>query len=323
MASGDYNELDLLEILRVLRKSFWTIAALFAAAVTAAALATVFIVPKKYQCTFVFRIQSRGVPNRIDSMGALTATQLGELGGLLPQTDGNALANLVKETITARGFQGKVLRRCGYPSSPEDAERFAKRISVEIRNPDIIRVGVIWTDPRRTYDLAQAILELCRLELEARIKRQATWNKGFIEEHFRRTRDQLARADDNLARFCRAHGLPLPPPGPAADFQWPAALGLSDAGEYQRLLRERRVAEEIYFLLVGQLEQARLAESREDNMEIEAIDPPVVPYKKHSPSLGLNVAVAGFLALFLGMGIAFFREYLAKHTGAGTRAEPV
>jgi succinoglycan biosynthesis transport protein ExoP len=77
---------------------------------------------------------------------------------------------------------------------------------------------------------------------------------------------------------------------------------------YGQLLREQKVAEQIYLLLVSQLEQARIAESKEKNVEIQTIDAPQVPYKKHSPSVSLNMALAGLLTGFIGVAWAVFSE---------------
>ena len=75
------------------------------------------------------------------------------------------------------------------------------------------------------------------------------------------------------------------------------------------MVREQKVAEEIYLMLSAKLEEARITEAKEENVIIQVIDPAYVPDKKHSPSTTLNMAVAGFLALFAGVGLAFMREY--------------
>ncbi|HEY8464234.1 MAG TPA: GNVR domain-containing protein [Bacillota bacterium] len=78
--------------------------------------------------------------------------------------------------------------------------------------------------------------------------------------------------------------------------------------QYGRLVREQKVAEQIYTLLVSQLEQARIAESRENNVEIQIIDAPVIPDKKHSPSTVINILLTGIITVFLGIGWAVFKE---------------
>jgi succinoglycan biosynthesis transport protein ExoP len=78
--------------------------------------------------------------------------------------------------------------------------------------------------------------------------------------------------------------------------------------QYGQLLREQKVAEQLYILLANQLEQSRIAESKDRNVEIQTIDAPVIPYKKHSPSTVLNMVLAAFLVGFLGLGWAVYQE---------------
>lgn len=78
--------------------------------------------------------------------------------------------------------------------------------------------------------------------------------------------------------------------------------------QYGQLVREREVAERIYILLVSQLEQARIAEENEQNVQIQVIDAPVIPHRKHSPSTAVNMMITLLLVGFLGVGAAVFKE---------------
>ncbi len=78
--------------------------------------------------------------------------------------------------------------------------------------------------------------------------------------------------------------------------------------QYGQLLREQKVTEQIYIFLVSQLEQARIAEAKENNVEIQVIDAPVIPHKKHSPSTLINMALIGFLTCFFGLAGAIYKE---------------
>ena len=87
----------------------------------------------------------------------------------------------------------------------------------------------------------------------------------------------------------------------------------ADLLNYGRLAREQKVAEQIYIMLAGQLEQAKLDEAREERITIHVLDAPVIPHKKHSPSTVKNMIIAGFLTLFAGTLWAFFRDYIDKY----------
>ncbi len=97
--------------------------------------------------------------------------------------------------------------------------------------------------------------------------------------------------------------------------------------EYGRLLREVKVQETLYTLLASQLEQARLAEAR-DTPTVQVLDPAIPAEKKSRPSIRLNMMIAGVLALFVGIFLAFFLDYLARvrarerHQGLEPEAAP-
>jgi len=79
--------------------------------------------------------------------------------------------------------------------------------------------------------------------------------------------------------------------------------------EYGRRLRELKVQETLYTLLTSQYEQAKLAEAR-DTPTVQVLDPAIPAEKKSKPHIGLNMVISGVLALFVGIFLAFFLEYL-------------
>ncbi len=81
--------------------------------------------------------------------------------------------------------------------------------------------------------------------------------------------------------------------------------------EYGRRLRDLKVQETLYALLTSQLEQAKLAEAR-DTPTVQVLDPAIPAEKKSKPRIGLNMMIAGVLALFVGIFLAFFLEYLER-----------
>lgn len=80
---------------------------------------------------------------------------------------------------------------------------------------------------------------------------------------------------------------------------------------YSRLMRELKVQETLYALLTSQLEQAKLAEAR-DTPTVQVLDPAIPAEKKSRPSIRNNMTLAGVLAVFVGIFLAFFLSYLER-----------
>jgi len=75
----------------------------------------------------------------------------------------------------------------------------------------------------------------------------------------------------------------------------------------------------IYSLIAQQIETAMLAEAKE-NFAFKVLDPPKVPDTKIKPKRKLMIMMSFVVSLFLGIMIAFFKEYVEK-TKAQSREE--
>lgn len=75
------------------------------------------------------------------------------------------------------------------------------------------------------------------------------------------------------------------------------------------LLREQNVLEQVFLLLRNRYEEVRIAEAMRTS-NVAVIDPAVAPRSPVSPRPLLNLALAGFLGLFVGLGGVFVLEFL-------------
>ncbi len=92
----------------------------------------------------------------------------------------------------------------------------------------------------------------------------------------------------------------------------PAMVAVPDlALQFGRLFRQVKVQETLFTLLTSQHEQAKIAEAR-DTPTVQVLDPAVPADKRTRPRLLLNVAVAGVLALVIGVFAAFSLDYRAR-----------
>ena len=90
----------------------------------------------------------------------------------------------------------------------------------------------------------------------------------------------------------------------------PAFASVPSLGrEYARLMRDLKIQETLHAMLASQYEQAQLAEAR-DTPTVQVLDRAKPPTRKIRPSVRMNMMVAGVTALFIGILLAFFLEYL-------------
>lgn len=92
----------------------------------------------------------------------------------------------------------------------------------------------------------------------------------------------------------------------------PAMTTVPDlALQFARLYRQVKVQETLFTLLTSQHEQAKIAEAR-DTPTVQVLDQGIPADKRVRPRLLLNTAVAGVLALVIGVFLAFFLDYRAR-----------
>ncbi len=98
--------------------------------------------------------------------------------------------------------------------------------------------------------------------------------------------------------------------------------GPSLALDFLRLTRQLKVEEAVYGMLVGMLEQVKIAEAR-DQPTVQVMDKAVPPERKSKPkTLQSVVPVAGALSLVLGCLLTFFVHYLQRLKAEETAALP-
>lgn len=76
-----------------------------------------------------------------------------------------------------------------------------------------------------------------------------------------------------------------------------------------RLQRETRVAENLYIMLMEKRAEIQIQESMQSS-DIVVVDPAVIKETPIKPRVKLNVVIAAFLAIFIGVFIIFLQEYL-------------
>jgi uncharacterized protein involved in exopolysaccharide biosynthesis len=96
---------------------------------------------------------------------------------------------------------------------------------------------------------------------------------------------------------------------PAQERLHPAMVSVPElALQYARLFRQVKVQETLFTLLTSQHEQAKIAEAR-DTPTVQVLDTGIPADKKSRPRILLYTAVAGVLAIVIGVFLAFFLDY--------------
>ncbi|HEY5868351.1 MAG TPA: polysaccharide biosynthesis tyrosine autokinase, partial [Candidatus Tectomicrobia bacterium] len=93
--------------------------------------------------------------------------------------------------------------------------------------------------------------------------------------------------------------------------QYEARLGTLPQAEQElaNLTRQTQINGDVYAFLLKKREDAQILEARTIS-KVHMIDPPVTPGNPIQPKLSLNLIVAATLGLVLGLGLAYFVEYL-------------
>lgn len=79
--------------------------------------------------------------------------------------------------------------------------------------------------------------------------------------------------------------------------------------ELARLARDVKVREEIYLMLSQRREEVRITEAMQTG-DVHVVDPATAPVFPIKPRKMLNFAISFLLAVFIGIGWAFFMEYI-------------
>jgi uncharacterized protein involved in exopolysaccharide biosynthesis len=118
-----------------------------------------------------------------------------------------------------------------------------------------------------------------------------------------RIKDEIKSLKKQLTDMESKKGNPTPDVFPT--FNEAPTIGL----EYMRLKRNVLINEKLFELLTQQYEMAKIEEARED-VAFQVIDRAVPPEKRFKPKRRMIVILAGTVAVFMGVFLAFFLEYV-------------
>lgn len=128
-------------------------------------------------------------------------------------------------------------------------------------------------------------------------------------------RTRLAREIDLYRHQLERIDAGSPTAGAGGDESAPYRVPLSEiparTAEYGRALRQVKIQDALYTLLIEQLEQYRIMELR-DTPTVQVLDAPEPPQKRYRPIRWMICAIATFLAFLFSCGLAFALDDLER-----------
>lgn len=353
------NEIDLYSFWLIIKKNRWLIIWLFVISVLAAMIISL-LQPKTYRATAsIFPlIETPNMGQPTTSMNAAgknsplpDASDFGIFIAILKSR------TMLDEIIDK--FNLQEIYKC--KTKQDTRKLLRKKTEINVSKEWVINISVIDTNPQRAADIANSyIVALDQLILNFSITSAGQMRK-FIEGRLKETREALNNAEEKLKAYQISHKIlvekevqetaraagelqgrlisakvELEAKKKYTTPQNPDLIKLQNEvielersitslppleTELSRLIRELKSQETLYNLLLSQYEQAKINEAR-DTPIVRVLDWATVPEEKYKPSVKLNMAVAGILAIFIGIFISFLNEFLAAR-GSEPRQVPV
>jgi len=155
--------------------------------------------------------------------------------------------------------------------------------------------------------------EIVELEVQlAALREYATPSHPMINQLQTQIREYRRELDRMESDQLRSFGVKPKVRAPLSAKAFPSIEEApSLALNFLRLTRQVKVEEAVYGMLVGMLEQAKIAEVR-DLPTFQVLDPAVPPEHKSRPKTLENIKAAGAVSLVMGILLAFFLNYLEQ-----------
>ena len=295
-----YDELDLIDIILMLKKYWKMITSLTILTMLIIGSVTAFFIQPKYTSQVVFEVCNLPESER-------------EISFLIKRIN---TADFHLGLIRTNLFLEKILTQTGMEVDPGITSLLSRSVELQKKQDLVFLLKVTWTDPETAYKLVQSIFESHLTNITKPLLEQNRVKQNFLLAQLEKKRAELAEVENQLARFEKENGITVLANQVLVDdaYQYQRRQDLADVLKNHRLLQWKRDAVNQGFLEISRLVTALdMDRALVDSINFHIIDPPVVPHAKSSPSLQLNLVVAGFLGFLIGIMLAFFLEYLQNY----------
>ncbi len=290
------EEVSILDYLKVIWKKRDVVLLIILVSLISAAIFC-SVLPPKYEATTTILL-----PTKSNSLSGLSSI-ISEFPVVMPldlkssllQRSTNFKDILKSETLAEMVINGLNLEREFPKVKSKDSlvRKLQKMVKVR-EGKGIITLAVETGSPRLSRDIANYYI----LALEGYNQQNnvliATKTRIFIKEQLAEARADLALAEEKLQKF-KSESMKVK----VSDRELILA----------RLLRDVRVKEALYALLLEEYEKSKIEEAREAQF-FEILDPAKLPGSPSKPKVVLSLAASLLLGFFIGSFTAFLFEYL-------------
>ena len=197
------------------------------------------------------------------------------------------LMNTYVKIVRSRPILEEVIQRLELSKTPED---LATKIEAEaLANTELIRINVEDGSPQRARDIANALATVLIEQSQSLYSGGAKSAREVLQERIKVIEGDLEQDRASLQSLVNG----------AASVQ----------GEIDALNSEIGLEEEIYATLLGQYEEARVAEAIRAS-SIAVVESAIEPEWPSKPRKRLNIMLGALVGLVGGMGLAFLLENL-------------
>ena len=289
------DEINLIEYINVIKKHWQLIVKIIIGTVLVAFVFSLLQKPV-YEATATIYVRGGGGASfsQYSSLAGMMGINLpgGERGGGIKDVNQLIQSRVVaKEVLTKLNLRKKIKN---WDNSDISDDKLALSVKGLLQKPEIkgniLSLSIEYTDPEIATDIANYYAEAFGKYWNRLNYSEAQSKKDYIESQFPRVEKDLVVIEERIKSY--------------------TLLGASNRSiEMKRLAREFEIQNSIFILLRKELETVKLEQSKEIP-SFTILDEALVPKTPIKPKTKLNVMIAFVLGTFIGMFIAFFKEYL-------------
>ena len=266
----------------------------------------------------VYTASAKFLPSKNPEMTSRMGTLIGT-SGRIESFENNVTSEYYTELLTSSPFLERIAKRNFFSKkmgeevdlisyyeveAENETERIIKVIktiggSLELstaRTTKVVSISYSTNEPELSAAIVNAFLDELNKYNQYVRDNKAKQNREFIEDQLKGNKKLLKDVEEARYNFIARNKKIVTP-----DLEV----------ELDRLKRNVRVQEEVYITLEKQLQLAKI-EEQEKKPVIEIIERASIPLYKSSPRTKRSVILAGFVSLFLFIGLAFVLEYISK-----------